>query len=780
MSILLSKIVPSKGVSIAINGVLTSYTNYAQAQAAAPSGAKILLTGDHGTINIDTTKNLDVSGGSCFECVIGYLQAAGTARVSNMYIRKRLTACPPTSGTSSFVLDNISGSDVAYLEGYGLPSGSTGVANVTVINTTFLTNDTYVAASGSTQSLGGALRFQERPAESYTKWYLINSFLGSLKGSPITGYQGVNSRVYLSGTSSIQPASNFPLQDVRVLNSGLPTADAVFFVDNRDTLTAAKILSLIDTTASTVGASLSGDKLVLTASGGGGGFNGVEVERITSFPYTSLFSTSYANIFGVELLGEVQRKPSSDNSYAPDYTITFSGDGKAIISAVGSVPGTVEGQLTYVRGAVIADGTAPTTPGTPTASAITSATTSLSWAPSTDTVGVTGYEVFNGSTSLGTTTTANINLTGLTASTAYAVTVKAHDAAGNVSAASGVCNFTTLASTPGATVPATITTLTVTQLDNALRLDWSAPANNGAAITGYLIRGRGVGTSTWTDLPTQTALTKTITGLPPTYNYEYQVASTNSQGNSPYSASVVASSLNPAIVFEYIPTKGVATDASTWAATNSHLGNVVVAQPTLSRRFDFSNAASNGAVVNGDKGMATTLDLSGLTEFTLQFKFIATSIPTDTTRFPITIGSGSTATDFNFYTDGSPVGEDTSKRLGATVCVNSSTYWYETISIIEGNQYDAFLHWKLGQLPTFEVSGTGVGTNVPNTSQPTLSAFAPLTTLRNNYEFSLGSLTPLTTPARPFPGKILAVRLINVAAMTSSEVTGWVNYVPAP
>ena len=41
-----------------------------------------------------------------------------------------------------------------------------------------------------------------------------------------------------------------------------------------------------------------------------------------------------------------------------------------------------------------ADTTAPTTPGTPVASAVTATGLTLSWAASTDNVGVTGYRVY--------------------------------------------------------------------------------------------------------------------------------------------------------------------------------------------------------------------------------------------------------------------------------------------------------------------------------------------------------------------------------------------------
>jgi chitodextrinase len=91
-----------------------------------------------------------------------------------------------------------------------------------------------------------------------------------------------------------------------------------------------------------------------------------------------------------------------------------------------------------------ADTTAPTA-ATLTASGTTQTTTNLSWSGATDNVGVTAYEVYKGTTLLATVSTATYAVTGLTASTAYAFSVKAKDVAGNSSVLSNIVNVTTLA-----------------------------------------------------------------------------------------------------------------------------------------------------------------------------------------------------------------------------------------------------------------------------------------------------------------------------------------------
>jgi cellulose 1,4-beta-cellobiosidase len=97
-------------------------------------------------------------------------------------------------------------------------------------------------------------------------------------------------------------------------------------------------------------------------------------------------------------------------------------------------------------GGSCSDTTAPSTPGALTVTGTTSSTATLSWNASTDNVAVTGYDVYRGSTLAGTVTGTTFTDTGLNASTAYSYTVKAHDAAGNQSAASAAVTATT---TPG-------------------------------------------------------------------------------------------------------------------------------------------------------------------------------------------------------------------------------------------------------------------------------------------------------------------------------------------
>jgi len=98
------------------------------------------------------------------------------------------------------------------------------------------------------------------------------------------------------------------------------------------------------------------------------------------------------------------------------------------------------------------DTTAPTRPGTPTASAISSSGATLAWGPSTDAVGVTGYRVYReaGATDvlLGTVTGTTYPVTGLSPEVTYQFYVVALDAAGNLSPASAPVAVTTSSAPP--------------------------------------------------------------------------------------------------------------------------------------------------------------------------------------------------------------------------------------------------------------------------------------------------------------------------------------------
>lgn len=136
------------------------------------------------------------------------------------------------------------------------------------------------------------------------------------------------------------------------------------------------------------------------------------------------------------------------------------------------------------------DNIAPTAPTSVTVSNIATTSATVTWTAATDNVGVSGYQIFNGSTQIAFTNGAlSYNLTGLTSNTLYNITVKAFDAAGNVSAESNTASFNTLTITGPDIVPPTApTSLHVmgSVTSTTVPLMWNASSDN-VAVTGYQV-----------------------------------------------------------------------------------------------------------------------------------------------------------------------------------------------------------------------------------------------------------------------------------------------------
>ena len=120
--------------------------------------------------------------------------------------------------------------------------------------------------------------------------------------------------------------------------------------------------------------------------------------------------------------------------------------GQRIFNGVNGIAQTAE-EATVFGGGNPADTQAPTAPGTPTASSVTSTSAALTWTAATDNVGVAGYDVVRVSgsseTNVAASTANSVTVTGLTAATSYTFAVYARDAAGNRSTRSATVNVTT-------------------------------------------------------------------------------------------------------------------------------------------------------------------------------------------------------------------------------------------------------------------------------------------------------------------------------------------------
>ncbi|WP_034761061.1 reprolysin-like metallopeptidase [Chryseobacterium gregarium] len=137
--------------------------------------------------------------------------------------------------------------------------------------------------------------------------------------------------------------------------------------------------------------------------------------------------------------------------------------------------------ITVNAGSGSVDVTAPTPPAL-SASGTTSNSTNLSWSGATDAVGVTGYDVYQGSSLIGSTASTAYTLTSLSPSTTYSFTVRAKDAAGNVSAASNTVSVTTSA---GSTVSYCSAAATNTGDERIGNVKFGTINNTSSGTSGY-------------------------------------------------------------------------------------------------------------------------------------------------------------------------------------------------------------------------------------------------------------------------------------------------------
>src|SRR5438552_9288022 len=154
------------------------------------------------------------------------------------------------------------------------------------------------------------------------------------------------------------------------------------------------------------------------------------------------------------------------------------------------------------------DTTRPSAPTGLTASAVSSSQIKLSWAASSDNVGVSGYRVYRGGTQIATTSAASFTNTGLSPSTTYTYAVAAFDAAGNLSAQSSPASATTPAP-PDTTPPSVPTGLTASAVSSSqINLSWAASSDN-VGVSGYRVYRNG------TQIATTSATSFPNTGLSP-------------------------------------------------------------------------------------------------------------------------------------------------------------------------------------------------------------------------------------------------------------------------
>jgi chitodextrinase len=183
------------------------------------------------------------------------------------------------------------------------------------------------------------------------------------------------------------------------------------------------------------------------------------------------------------------------------------------------------------------DVTPPSAPGN-LAWASDSGTVTLTWTASTDDFGVTAYELFYGSFSLGSFSDTVLSLIGFKPGTPYTFTVKAHDAAGNVSVASN--QITVLLAAPSDTTPPSAPTnlTTVNVTSSSVTLRWTASSDDVGVVV-YQVQVNG------NLAATVTSPAATVTGLSASTSYTVTATALDAAGNRSSASAPLSVSTSP-------------------------------------------------------------------------------------------------------------------------------------------------------------------------------------------------------------------------------------------
>ena len=303
-----------------------------------------------------------------------------------------------------------------------------------------------------------------------------------------------------------------------------------------------------------------------------------------------------------------------NTAYAVGAYVTYNGNLYKCTYAHTSIPGwepSAAPTLWQLQSAPPADTQPPSAPANLAITAQTSTSATLTWTASTDNIGVTGYDIYQGSNLIGSSTTTTFTATGLPAGSAVSFYVKAKDAAGNVSAASNVVTTTpTAPDTVAPTAPANLTSTAKTQ--SSVTLAWEASTDN-VGVTGYdVYNGSALAASV-----NGTTLTAVITNLSPDMTYTFTVKAKDAAGNVSAASNIVSVTTDASSPTDTVPPTAPAnltsiakTQTSVTLAWGASTDNVGVTG------YDVYNDSTLAASVDGTTLTAVITNLSPNTGYT--------------------------------------------------------------------------------------------------------------------------------------------------------------------
>ncbi len=323
----------------------------------------------------------------------------------------------------------------------------------------------------------------------------------------------------------------------------------------------------------------------------------------------------------------------------------------------------------------IASNTDTQVPSAPTTLVVTAVSTTqlaLTWAPSTDNVGVTGYRIercqgagCSTFSQVGTASATSYSDTGLSVSTSYTYRVRASDAASNLSSYSSVAGATTLTPVAPPTAPASPTPVsTATGVSLAPTLTWAASTN----ATQYDV---AFGT---TNPPAVVASNQTVTTYQPVAlaagtMYYWQIVAKGAGGSTTgpvWNFTILPAPTVPASPTPASNATGVSlTTTLSWAAS------------TNATQYDVAFGTTNPPAVVSSNQTATTYRPAALTAGTTYYWQVVAKGPCGATSGPVwsltTLPPAPTAPSGPMPSNGA-TGVSATTSLGWAASTNATQY----------------------------------------------------------------------------------------------------------
>ncbi|MDQ1701589.1 MAG: hypothetical protein QOF57_841 [Frankiaceae bacterium] len=349
--------------------------------------------------------------------------------------------------------------------------------------------------------------------------------------------------------------------------------------------------------------------------------------------------------------------PGTGNALTFNFTATSVRYVRANVTANTGSTGAQLSEFEVYAPSCAGDCVAPSAP-TNLAGTTSGTTVNLTWTAATDATGVTGYDVYrNGAlvANLGNVTSyADINQAA-TATINY--TVKAHDAAGNVSPASNTFTRQGATDTQAPTVPANLTGATS---GTTITLTWSASTDN-IGVTGYdLYRGGAfVKTVTATSTTDTQAATATVS---------YTVRARDAAGNISTDSNVftrtgdTTDTQAPTIPANLSGTTSGTTVTLTWSASTDNVG------------VTGYDVYANGSLLKQVGNVTTTTDTqaaSAVVSYTVRARDAAGNVSADSTAFTRPCQSG--------------CGTNSDQAAGKAISANTATQSFVATNANDGN-----------------------------------------------------------------------------------------------